>query len=201
MDSLLAVRLGYDARDLARAVELAGGTLDAPAHVGAVLDRLEYRYDWQTSYEVRSVKSALHATRIACIDAAVLAYGLLEWIPGVERCMVALHRRDPNTDEECGHVVAAFRTAVGWGAFSKSSFAGFGHRAPVHRDPTAIARSFADSYLAMGFRPLYFGVTTLEQAAPDLDWRLSPRSLDELSSRLQRSYAYAFETPETWRPA
>jgi hypothetical protein len=45
----------------------------------------------------------------------------------------------------------------------------------------------------MGFQPLYFGVTTLEQAAPDLDWRFFDGPLNELSSRLQASYEYGFK--------
>jgi hypothetical protein len=44
----------------------------------------------------------------------------------------------------------------------------------------------------MGFQPLYFGVTTLEEAAPDLDWRLHDGPLNEISSRLQATYEYGF---------
>jgi hypothetical protein len=46
----------------------------------------------------------------------------------------------------------------------------------------------------MGFEPLYFGVTTLEEAAPDVDWRYSTGELNILSERIQQSYAYSFMT-------
>jgi hypothetical protein len=47
----------------------------------------------------------------------------------------------------------------------------------------------------MGFQPLYFGVTTLEEVAPDVDWRYSTEQLNVLSERIQTSYAYSFLPP------
>lgn len=78
------------------------------------------------------------------------------------------------------------------GSFSKSSFKGLGHRDPVFKDELAIATSYAKAYIDMGFQPLYFGVTTLEEAAPHLDWRFSPDALNEISERLQDRYEYGF---------
>jgi hypothetical protein len=37
-------------------------------------------------------------------------------------------------------------------------------------------------------------VTTLEDAAPDIDWRYSTDALNVLSERIQQSYAYSFMT-------
>ena len=78
------------------------------------------------------------------------------------------------------------------GAISKSSFKGLGHREPVFPDEAAVAASYAKAYLDMGFQPLYFGVTTPEEAAPDLDWRFNAGDLNEISARLQAAYAYGF---------
>ncbi len=75
---------------------------------------------------------------------------------------------------------------------SKSSFKGLGHREPVFPDETAIASSYARAYVDIGFEPLYFGVTTLEEAAPDLDWRFDSSDLNEISARLQACYEYGF---------
>jgi hypothetical protein len=44
----------------------------------------------------------------------------------------------------------------------------------------------------MNFEPLYFGVTTLEEAAGPLDWRFAEGDLNELSERLKERYEYAF---------
>ena len=58
---------------------------------------------------IQSVRSSLHSARITCIDAAILTYGLLELLfTDVKRRLLAIHRRDPATGEECGHCVALY---------------------------------------------------------------------------------------------
>ena len=189
--------LGYDEADRRRLRELGCDALRGPEGLRGVLDRFGYLDEWRTRYCIRSVRASLHASRITCIDAAILSYGLLELLfPRVKRRLLAIHRRDPKTDEECGHCVALFWGDDGMvGALSKSSFAGLGHREAVHVDEHAVAESYAAAYLAMDFEPLYFGVSTLEEVAPEVDWRLSPGSLNVLSERLQATYAYAFALP------
>lgn len=190
--------LGYRADDEARLHALAPpGGFARPDDVRAVLDGLDYLSDWKTRYEIKSVRAALHSPRITCIDAAVLSYGLLELLfPDVERRLLAIHRRAPD-GEECGHCVTLYRGDDGrLGAFSKSSFAGLGHRDAVFADEPAIATSFGDAYVAMGFTPLYFGVTTLEEVAHDLDWRGAPDGLNAISDRLKERYQYAFVQAE-----
>jgi len=78
------------------------------------------------------------------------------------------------------------------GSFSKSSYPGLGHRDAVHPDGNAVALSYADAYVKMGFTPLYFGMARLEEVAPDLDWRGSSAPLNVLSERLQARYQYSF---------
>jgi hypothetical protein len=78
------------------------------------------------------------------------------------------------------------------GSFSKSSFRGLGHRDATFSDETAIATSYGKAYIDMSFEPLYFGVTTLEEAAPDLDWRFHAGELNQISDRLQATYEYGF---------
>ncbi len=188
--------LGYTEADLTRLAEMAGGgPLAGPADIRRVIDNYQYLDDWRANYRIQSVRSSLHSSRITCIDAAILSYGLLELVCGsIQRRLLAIHRRDPKSGEEVGHCVALYTGANGrMGAISKSSFKGLGHREPVFADDAAIASSLARAYVDMGFQPLYFGVTTLEEAAPDLDWRFHEGELNVLSERLQASYQFGFE--------
>jgi hypothetical protein len=193
-------KLGYSEPDFRRISELsAGGPLERPEHVRRIIDKLQYLDDWRSNYAIRSVRSSLHSPRITCIDGAILAYGLLELLfPTTKRRLLAIHRRDPKKDEECGHCVALYWGDDGRvGSFSKSSFEGLGHRDAVFADESAIATSYAKAYVAMEFEPLYFGVTTLEEAAPDLDWRFHDGELNAISDRLQASYEYGFMVEKT----
>jgi hypothetical protein len=188
--------LNYTEADFLRIRELAQGQFEVPEDLRRVLDGIGYLEDWRTSYRVQSVQSALHAKKITCIDSAILAYGLLELLfSDVKRRLLAIHRRDPVSGEEVGHCVALYWNDGGKvGSFAKSNYAGLGHRDAVFADENAIAASYAQTYLKMGFEPLYFGVTTLEEAAPDVDWRYSTGELNILSERIQQSYAYSFMT-------
>jgi hypothetical protein len=189
-------RLGYTEADVARLVAMAGGgALAAPEDIRRVIDNYQYLDDWRANYKIQSVRSSLHSSRITCIDAAILSYGLLELLCGpVKRRLLAIHRRDPASGEEVGHCVALYWGANGRvGAISKSSFKGLGHRECIFPDEVAVASSLAKAYVDMKFQPLYFGVTTLEEAAPDIDWRFHEGELNVLSERLQASYQYGFE--------
>ncbi len=189
------VRLGYTEADVRRLLAMAGSApIETPDDIRRIIDNFQYLDDWRANYRIQSVRSSLHSERITCIDGAILAYGLLELLfPDVKRRLLAIHRRDPAKDEEMGHCVALFWDASGRvGAFSKSSFVGLGHREAVHPDETSVATSYAHAYVAMKFTPLYFGVSQLEDVAPDLDWRFHPGDLNELSERLQATYEYGF---------
>jgi len=193
---LRGAALGYTEADLDRLLERAeGGPLASPEDVRRIIDGFQYLDDWRANYRIQSVRSSLHSLRITCIDAAILSYGLLEIVcPQVTRRLLAIHRRDPKSGEEVGHCVALYWAPNGQvGAISKSSFKGLGHREPIFPDETAVASSLAKAYVDMAFQPLYFGVTTLEEAAPDIDWRFHPGELNVLSERLQASYQYGFE--------
>lgn len=185
--------LGYTAHDLRRLAELAPRGLAEPRQLERVIDGYGYLAEWKTKYEIKSVRASLHSTRITCIDAAILSYGLLELtFPDVPRRLLAIHRRAPS-GEECGHCVTLYWGEDGRvGAFSKSSFAGLNHRAPIYEDELAVAATYGEAYLAMGFEPLYFGTTTLEELAPDLDWRHAAGDLNAISDRLKERYQYAF---------
>jgi hypothetical protein len=190
-----APRLGYDEADMRRLFERAGGApIEKPIDIRRVLDNTLYLDDWRANYRIQSVRSSIHAERITCIDGAVLSYGLLELLfPDVKRRLLAIHRCDPKTGEECGHCVALFWDETGKvGSFSKSSYKGLGHRDPVYADESAVATSYAEAYVAMQFQPLYFGVSRLEEVAPDLDWRFHKEDLNAISDRLQATYEYGF---------
>lgn len=188
--------LKYTEADFRRIRELAGGPFEVPEDLRRLLDAIGYLEDWRSAYRVQSVQASLHAKKITCIDSAILAYGLLELLfSDVKRRLLAIHRRDPVSGEEVGHCVALHWNDAGKvGSFAKSNYPGLGHRDAIFADETAIAASYAQAYLKMGFEPLYFGVTTLEDAAPDVDWRYSTDALNILSERIQQSYAYSFMT-------
>jgi hypothetical protein len=182
---------GYQEADLERVRALAG-PVERPEDLRRVLDALPYDEDWRDNYAIKSVRSSLNSPSITCIDGAILSYGLLELLfPALERRLLAIHRRD-GKGEECGHCVALYNVDGKVGAFSKSSFPGLGHRDPVYADGNAVAVSYADAYVKMGFTPLYFGLAQLEEVAPDLDWRGSRQPLNVLSERLQARYQYSF---------
>jgi hypothetical protein len=190
-----ARRLGYTDGDIRRLAERIGDDpIASPVDIRRVIDGYAYLDDWRANYRIQSVRSSIHAPRITCIDAAILSYGLLELLfPETKRRLLAIHRRDPAKDEECGHCVALYWGPDGKvGSFSKSSFTGLGHRDAVYPEEAAVATSYGEAYVQMGFQPLYFGVTTLEAAAPDLDWRFHAEDLNEISSRLQACYEYGF---------
>jgi len=192
------VDLGYDEADFQRLRELGCGLFEAPEDIKNVVDQYGYLDDWRNSYQIRSVRGSLHSSKITCIDSAVFTYGLLElFFSDVKRRLLAIHRRDPKKDEECGHCVTLYWNDQGKiGTFSKSSFTGLGHRDAIYNNEHEVAASYAQAYMRMGFEPLYFGVTTLEQVAPDVDWRFDRGALNVLSERIQSSYEYAFMLPE-----
>jgi hypothetical protein len=193
----LGVDLGYQEADFQRLRELGCTLLDEPDALKSVVDQYGYLAEWRSNYQIRSVRASLHSTRITCIDSAVFTYGLLELLfSGVKRRLLAIHRRDPAKDEECGHCVTLYWNDHGKiGAFSKSSFEGLGHRDAVFDSEHDIAASYAKAYLRMGFEPLYYGVTTLEEVAPDIDWRFDRGPLNVLSERIQSAYEYGFTLP------
>jgi hypothetical protein len=184
----------YPASDLERIKAISPQVLAEPSAIAKIIDHFPYLDDWKTDYKIRSVHLSLNGEKLTCVDAAVLSYGLLELLfPKLKRRILAIHRRDQK-GEECGHAVTLYWTHEGKvGAFSKSSFPGFDHRPATFPDELAIAQSFAESYVKMGFTPLYYGVTTLEEAAQGLDWRFSPTDINELSERLIERYEYSFD--------
>ncbi|MDB4965225.1 MAG: hypothetical protein JWN44_914 [Myxococcales bacterium] len=188
-----AQALGWGAKDLTRLREIAPAGFEEPEDIRHVIDWFGYLAEWRTHYQIRSARSSLHGRRITCIDSAILSYGLLELLfCDVKRRLLAIHRRDP-AGEECGHCVTLYWNERGQiGAFSKSSFEGLGHRDAVFADEPAIASSYAEAYIKMGFEPLYFGITALEEIAPDLDWRFDVGALNVISDRLKERYEYAF---------
>jgi hypothetical protein len=192
-----AADLGYDEADFQRLRDLGCALLESPDGIRTVVDQYGYHADWRSDYQIRSVRGSLHSTRITCIDSAVFTYGLLELLfAQVKRRLLAIHRRDPVSGEECGHCVTLYWNDHGKvGAFSKSSFEGLGHRAAVFATEHDVAESYAKAYVRMGFEPLYFGVTTLEEVAPDIDWRFDRGPLNVLSARIQSAYEYAFMLP------
>src|SRR5580700_10680194 len=98
-----------------RLEEVSGGApFESPGDIRRVIDGYKYLDDWRADYRIQSVRSSLQNERITCIDGAILAYGLLELLfLATQRRLLAIQRRDPKKDEECGHCVALYWTAEG----------------------------------------------------------------------------------------
>jgi hypothetical protein len=183
---------GYCDAALDRVSRLAGGRFDVPADILHVLDNFPYEHDWSRDYAIRSAQASLLRPEIMCINAAILAYALLDAFPGVRRQLIALHRRGPD-GVECGHVVTAYwRDGGRLGAFSKSNYPALAHRPLRFASLEALAVSFAAGYLSMGFTPLYYGTPSLEQM-DGADWRLDPQPLTQHLARFIDAYEYEFD--------
>lgn len=160
--------------------------------VAALIDSIGYLHDWRADYRVKSVAQSLGSEAIMCIDAAILACGLMDVFPEARPRLLAIHRRAPD-GEECGHVAAVFTAPDGrLGAFAKSNYPGLGHREARYSSETALALSFARAYLQMNFTPLYFGFGQLDELSGEIDWRRSPQDLGFLSTELCSRYTHAF---------
>ena len=153
-----------------------GGPFEVPEDLRRVLDGIGYLEDWRTAYRVQSVQASLHANedhlhrlrdpRLRPPRAAVRrrqAPPARHSPPrsGVGRGGRPLRRAALERRRQ-GRLASRSRTTPVSATATRSS--------PTS---TAIAASYAQTYLKMGFEPLYFGVTTLEEAAPDVDWRYS----------------------------
>ena len=183
--------MGYGPEAIERVHALAGGPLQLTGDVGRLLDNFAYEHDWAQDYQIRSARASLLLPRIMCVNAAILAYALLEAFPHVQRRLIALHRRGPD-GVECGHVVTAYWNPGGRiGAFSKSNYAALAHRPQTFVSLDAIALSYAKGYVSMGFTPLYYGFPQLDDMGAD--WRLSDAPLTALLERFTEAYEYAFD--------
>ena len=183
----------YTQEDRERSEKAIQGFYRRPEDIRLILDGFRYRADWKEDYRIQSFRSALHSACITCLDAAILSYGLLElFFPHLKRRLLAIHRRDAQ-GEECGHCVTLYWNDTGLiGAFGKSSWEGLGHRDALYSDVFQVATTYAEAYRKLKIEPLYFGVTTLEEIADDLDWRFSAQAINSLSERLKEKYAYEF---------
>lgn len=187
--------LGWRSEALDRLMQLAGGRFDAPADVLRVLDNFPYEHDWAADYQIRSAQASLLRPRIMCINAAILSYALLDAFPEVRRRLLALHRRGPD-GVECGHVVTAYWIRGGRvGAFSKSNFEVLDHRPQRFPTIAALAVSYAEAYMSMGFTPLYFGSPAIEKLPAD--WRFGEAPLTEHLACFTESYEYEFDLEHT----
>jgi hypothetical protein len=188
--------LGYGDAALNRLRELSGGRFEHPEDVSRVLDNFPYEHDWERSYAIRSAQASLLRPQVMCVNAAILSYALLEAFPQVQRRLIALHRRGPD-GVECGHVATAWWVEAGrLGAFSKSNYPALVHRPARFDSLEALAVSFAQGYLSMGFTPLYYGTPSLDDMT-DVDWRLDPQPLTQHLDRFIDAYEYAFDLGET----
>jgi hypothetical protein len=193
------MRLGYPDRFRQRLLELADGTFESVGDIERVLSTFDYKVDWRDDYVVESVSTLIERRRLMCLDAAILARGLLEGFPTTEAGILAIHRRDGDGNE-CGHAAAFYRLRRRYGAFARSNYAGLRSVAARFEAADAIAYFYAREYLRIGFTPLMFGTCSLEDAFGEADWRFSRTPLEGIVERIMRTYRFRFAVRRKWAP-
>lgn len=193
--------LGYTAADVGRIEALVGAPLSAlksPEDLRRAIDAIDGERNGAAGV-LRSVRAALHATRIGLIDGALLAYGLLELtFPPTPRRLLTISLRDAGGDERL-HVATLWWNERGRvGAFAKSRSPGMGHRTAVFAGAMSIAASFARAIGAAGGKPVSYGLVRMEELAGDLDWRDSGAGLEVLVSRLASECVYPFDEADAY---
>jgi hypothetical protein len=162
------------------------------AAIGAFIDAFAYDANWAVDYRVKSVAASIASTALTCLDAALLASGLLDLFPHSSPRLMPIHRRGAD-GYECGHAVCLYRGHDGLlGAFAKSNYPTLGHREPVYETERGVALSYARAYVRMGFVPLYYGSCSIDEVGADLDWRRSSKPLNVMSARLCERYQFEF---------
>ena len=164
--------LGYTEADLGACAH-GGRRRDGTRRSATRHRRFAYLDDWRSDYKIHSVRSSLHApasrasTRRSCPTAC-------------SSC--SSRRRSGGCSPSTGATRRRTRSAA---TASPSTGRGGARRVVLEvelRRPRAprppciptrrpSRRATREAYVDMKFEPLYFGVTTLEEAAPDLDWR------------------------------
>lgn len=190
--------LGYRAADVARIEALLGkATADvrSPDELRRAIDALDGERNGAEAGRVRSVTASLHAAHVGTVDAALVAYALLELsCPAVPRRILMIRWRN-HAGELRLHAATLWWNGRGRvGAFAKARAPGLGHRTAVFSDANAVAGSYARALWAAGAVPLAFGLARLEELAGDLDWRVSGAGLEVLASRLESECVHTFDS-------
>ena len=194
--------LGYDDADLraaararaaavrgARRTSAASSTASATSTTGAT-----------TTGSSRCARRCT-AQRITCIDAAILPMACSSCCSPTSSGACSPSTAAIREGEECGHCVTLYWSDDGKvGSFSKSSFEG--SATATRSTPTSGGRRELRRGLPeMGFKPLYFGVTTLEEVAPRHRLALlDAATLNVLSERIQARTSTRFMLPQRDRP-
>ena len=191
------MRLGYPERFRRRLLELADGRFESLDDIERVLNTFDYKVDWRDDYVVESVATLIDRRSLMCLDAAILARGLLEGFPATEAGILAIHRRD-GEGNECGHAAAFYRPHDRYGAFARSNYPGLQSVAARFEAADAIAHFYAREYLRIGFTPLMFGTCGLEDAFGAVNWRFARGPLDGVVERILRAYRFRFAIRRRW---
>lgn len=183
--------LGYAPEACRHIDALLGPNLAHPAQVATLVEQIAYDDSWQERYEICSVTRSLGQKKMTCINAAILAFGLLECFSSVSRSLYAMHRVDSH-GVECGHAFVCYCWNGRYGSIAKSNYEGLNNRDAVFATEQELVLSYAKAYLRMGFTPTYYGRFDLDDIAGGLDWRNGSLNLNELSNRISSSYQYEF---------
>jgi hypothetical protein len=144
------------------------------------------KYDGASS-TCKSVRRSLIERKANCIDGALVAAAALQTLGHPPLIMDLEAKRDDD------HVIAVYKLRGHWGAISKSSYDGLGHREAVYRTLRELVLSYFDFYtndagkkaLRSYSRPINLGRFS------SIDWLGSDAELWEIPSYLTSTQHFA----------
>ena len=170
---------------------MTGGEFSTVADVQRVLDQFGYKANWQEDYVVESVSALIHRSELMCLDGAMLALGLLEGLRDLDLSLLAIHRRDEE-GFECGHVAAVYGLKGRYGTIAVSNFPGLRSQEAIYRSAHHIAMHYAQEYVRIGFRPLLYSISKIDEIFEGEAWRTASQPLCGVVERIVETYRYQF---------
>ena len=160
--------------------------LSSPARVQYFLDSMPYSAD--PFY--RCPRAVLRDRKAHCFDGAVFAAAALRGL-GFQPLLV-----DLGAVRDDDHVLAVYRRHGGWGAVSKSNFAGLRYREPLYRSVRDLVLSYFEVFYNLAReKTLRTYSRPVDLARFDrLDWLTSDEAMETIAQALDRVRHYPLLT-------
>lgn len=158
--------------------------LDSPAKVQDFINGLGMNFE-EEGDTYRSPLMVLKAGKAHCAEGAMLAAAIF-WYHGRPPLLLDLKVAENKGDVD--HVVALFKEGGLWGAVSKTNHGVLRYRDPVYKTVRELALSYFNEYfLDDGFKTLRSYSAPFNLPRHGSDWLTSPRKLQGIIDRLDRS--------------
>jgi hypothetical protein len=143
--------------------------LKTPQAVQAFL-RNQFPYNFEEAGEtLRSASECIHQGKAHCLEAALVAAGILEH-HGYPPLVMSMESLD-----DLDHVVFVFKAKTGWGSVGRSREPGLHGRAPKFRSLRDLAWSYWDPFVDKTGALTGYGLANLDDAGTD--WRHSKKNV------------------------